>query len=113
MLLVYSMAVDGPVRDQDSTTGLVAGSRALDSLDRLITSVESFFHPSNAGQWTLLVGLIKLPWVSVLMIMLYTQLVSFLQRITYEFNRRWHEEAKSDCKTPRVCLPGEQHSQNS
>lgn len=59
MLLVYSMAVDGPVRDQDSTSGFVAGSHALDSLDRLITSVESFFHPSNAGSWTLLVSLVE------------------------------------------------------
>ncbi|KAG8770133.1 hypothetical protein FRC12_004487 [Ceratobasidium sp. 428] len=81
ILLVYSMAVDGPARDHDSTSGFLAGSRALDSLDKLITSVESFFHPSNAGQWTLI-------------------LVSFLQRITYEFNRRWQEEAKPDCKTP-------------
>ncbi|KAG9123719.1 hypothetical protein FRC07_014176 [Ceratobasidium sp. 392] len=80
VLLVYSMAVDGPARDHDSTSGFLAGSRALDSLDKLITSVESFFHPSNAGQWTLI-------------------LVSFLQRITYEFNRRWHEETKPDCKT--------------
>jgi hypothetical protein len=56
VLLVYSMALDGPVREQDSDGGFVAGSRALDSLDKLITSVESFFHPSNAGQWTLIVG---------------------------------------------------------
>ncbi|CEL52206.1 Proteasome activator complex subunit 4 OS=Xenopus laevis GN=psme4 PE=2 SV=1 [Rhizoctonia solani AG-1 IB] len=82
ILLVYSMALDGPVRVQDSATGFVAGSRALDSLDKLITSVESFFHPSNAGQWTLI-------------------LVSFLQRITYEFNRRWYEETSSKCKTPK------------
>ncbi|KAF8682453.1 hypothetical protein RHS04_02581 [Rhizoctonia solani] len=81
VLLVYSMAHDGPVRVQDSAIGFVAGSRALDSLDKLITSVESFFHPSNAGQWTLI-------------------LVSFLQRITYEFNRRWYEETSSKCKIP-------------
>ncbi|KAJ1310179.1 hypothetical protein OPQ81_006923 [Rhizoctonia solani] len=82
ILFVYSMALDGPARVQDSAMGFVAGSRALDSLDKLITSVESFFHPSNAGQWTLI-------------------LVSFLQRITYEFNRRWYEEANSKCKTPK------------
>ncbi|KAF8758973.1 hypothetical protein RHS01_02837 [Rhizoctonia solani] len=41
-------------QSQDSAIGFVAGSRALDSLDKLITSVESFFHPSNAGQWTLI-----------------------------------------------------------
>ncbi|KAG8722752.1 hypothetical protein FRC08_010362 [Ceratobasidium sp. 394] len=82
VLLVYSMAVDGPVRDHDSNSGFLAGSHALDSLDKLITSIESFFHPSNAGQWSLI-------------------LVSFLQRITYEFNRRWREESRPDCKTPK------------
>lgn len=30
----------------------LAGSKALDSLARLIWSTESFFHPSNAGTWT-------------------------------------------------------------
>ena len=30
----------------------LAGSRALDSLARLIASTESFFHPSNSGAWT-------------------------------------------------------------
>ena len=30
----------------------LAGSRALDSLARLIVSTESFFHPSNSGTWT-------------------------------------------------------------
>lgn len=64
-VLVYSIAVDGPVR-QDAVltprskedrfeaqqTGFLEGSKALDSLDRLITSTESFFHPSNSGQWT-------------------------------------------------------------
>lgn len=58
------MSVDGPIRDSASSTpgrstggipsqtGYVAGSKALDSLDRLITSTESFFHPSNAGPWS-------------------------------------------------------------
>ncbi|ELU44509.1 pyruvate decarboxylase [Rhizoctonia solani AG-1 IA] len=83
VLLVYSMAHDGPVRVQDSAIGFVAGSRALDSLDKLITSVESFFHPSNAGQWTLIVS----PRLNY-------------RRITYEFNRRWYEETSSKCKIP-------------
>ena len=30
----------------------LAGSRALDSLAKLIATVESFFHPSNSGAWT-------------------------------------------------------------
>lgn len=30
----------------------LAGSKALDSLARLIASTESFFHPSNSGNWT-------------------------------------------------------------
>lgn len=59
------MAVDGPIRgDSASTTpssqsGQVthlAGSKAMDTLDRLITSTESFFHPSNHGHWTMLVS---------------------------------------------------------
>jgi proteasome activator subunit 4 len=60
------MAVDGPIRadtpsDHDSRlpaqhNGYLGGSKALDSLDRFITSVESFFHPSNFGAWSLNVG---------------------------------------------------------
>lgn len=58
------MAADGPVRGSSSSTprdkeqrlrpqtGYIAGSKALDSLDRLITSTESFFHPSNSGPWS-------------------------------------------------------------
>jgi proteasome activator subunit 4 len=30
----------------------LAGSKALDSLSKLIASTESFFHPSNSGAWT-------------------------------------------------------------
>lgn len=61
------MAVDGEVRDTANPfgrgsklptqqKGYMAGSKALDSLDRLITSTESFFHPSNSGPWTLAVS---------------------------------------------------------
>jgi proteasome activator subunit 4 len=68
-VLVYSMTVDGLVRGDSAATpqhpnaklptqqhGFLAGSKALDSLDRLITSTESFFHPSNSGLWTLSVS---------------------------------------------------------
>ena len=64
-LFVYSMAVDSPLRgdsasatpsSQSGQLTYLAGSRAMDTLDRLITSTESFFHPSNHGHWTVLVS---------------------------------------------------------
>ena len=30
----------------------LGGSKALDSLAKMIASTESFFHPSNSGTWT-------------------------------------------------------------
>ncbi|KAI8995384.1 ARM repeat-containing protein [Trametes punicea] len=86
-LIVYSLSLDGPVRDSGSdggapsSEGFVAGSRALDSLDKLITSVESFFHPSNYGIWSL-------------------NLTHFVQRLMAEFSKRWKEEQQPYCKTP-------------
>ncbi|KIJ68675.1 hypothetical protein HYDPIDRAFT_106916 [Hydnomerulius pinastri MD-312] len=89
-LFVYSMAIDSPVRGDSATatpasqgglTGYLAGSKAMDSLDRLITSTESFFHPSNSGPYTML-------------------LTNFLQRLTVEFADRWLEEELPSCKTP-------------
>ena len=66
-ILVYSMRVDGDIRNSTPAkfsegasplpSGYIAGSKAVESLDRLITSIEPFFHPSNTGQWTLSVGL--------------------------------------------------------
>ncbi|KAI0762664.1 ARM repeat-containing protein [Fomes fomentarius] len=86
-LIVYSLSLDGPIR-QDSGTpgtpssdGFLAGSRALDSLDKLITSVESFFHPSNYGVWSL-------------------NLTHFVQRLMAEFAKRWKDEQQAYCKTP-------------
>lgn len=35
-----------------SSHSYVGGSKALDSLVKLIASTESFFHPSNSGAWT-------------------------------------------------------------
>ncbi|KAI0757312.1 ARM repeat-containing protein [Daedaleopsis nitida] len=87
-LIVYSMSLDGPVRTDStsnpgtpSSEGYLAGSRALDSLDKLITSVESFFHPSNYGVWSL-------------------NLTHFVQRLMAEFAKRWKDEQQPSCKTP-------------
>ncbi|KAG6889358.1 hypothetical protein C0995_001423 [Termitomyces sp. Mi166 len=80
-VLVYSMAVDGDIRSDENQKGYVAGSKALDSLDRVITSTESFFHPSNTGQWT-------------------STLTAFLNRLTAEFIKRVKEEQQESCKTP-------------
>jgi proteasome activator subunit 4 len=63
----------------------IGGSKALDALSKLIISVESFFHPTNSGKWT-------------------NDLTAFVKYLVYEFNKRWQEEQKPDCKTPKVCL---------
>ncbi|KIK71342.1 hypothetical protein GYMLUDRAFT_33493 [Collybiopsis luxurians FD-317 M1] len=87
-ILVYSISTDGPAREPSSQdgalsqqTGYLAGSKALDTLDRLITSTESFFHPSNSGQWSLM-------------------LTTFMQRLAAEFASRMQEEQRETCKTP-------------
>ncbi|KAJ3798132.1 hypothetical protein GGU11DRAFT_782291 [Lentinula aff. detonsa] len=89
-ILVYSISTDGPAREPsfgDPTShdlklaGYLAGSKALDTLDRLITSTESFFHPSNSGQWSI-------------------TLTTFLQRLAAEFANRVQEEQRETCKTP-------------
>lgn len=38
------------------TKTYIAGSKALDSLAKLIASTEGFFHPTNSGSWTSDVG---------------------------------------------------------
>lgn len=35
------------------------GSKALDSLSKLIASTEGFFHPTNSGNWTTDVGFLR------------------------------------------------------
>ncbi|KAG8874746.1 hypothetical protein FRB97_005668 [Tulasnella sp. 331] len=103
-LIVYSMAPDGkpmprsgtatpfelPVDNGNSYFSLpkkatepsyLAGCKALDSLAKLIVSVESFFHPSNSGSWT-------------------EDLCAFLKYIVFEFNKRWYDELKPDCEVP-------------
>ncbi|KAI0308000.1 hypothetical protein B0F90DRAFT_1813347 [Multifurca ochricompacta] len=64
-----------------SLKSYVGGSKALDSLVKLIASTESFFHPSNSGAWT-------------------ADLTAFIKYVAYEFNKRWHEEQRLNCKTP-------------
>lgn len=97
-IIVYSMATDGPISPRSGTTTpagsrfsstssdalylnedtsetrgahktYLAGSKALDSLSRMIISTESFFHPSNSGTWT-------------------ADLTAFIKYLTAEFNKR-------------------------
>lgn len=57
-IFVYSMSQDSVVRtDSSGVEGCLAGSKALDSLDKLVTGTETFFHPSNSGPWSIAVGL--------------------------------------------------------
>lgn len=94
----------------------LAGSRALDSLTRLIASTESFFHPSNSGAWT--ADVCSIFNVSAQADLLL-KLSAFIKYIVYDFNKRrfrvvpvdlvvissstgWHEEQRPDCKTPNV-----------
>ncbi|KAJ2928817.1 hypothetical protein H1R20_g8194, partial [Candolleomyces eurysporus] len=92
-LFVYSMRVDGELR-QDSPpargsgtsvfpkqSGFIAGSRALDTLERLIDSTETFFHPSNLGNWT-------------------PGLTSLAQRLSLEFLRRSKEQEQPTSLVP-------------
>lgn len=111
-LMVYSMAVDAPVRSEASPSpgerrfpsrqvGYLAGSKSMESLDKFITSTESFFHPSNSGLWSLSVR------QNIVFFCLRTnhwhpQLTQFLRSLTSEFCKRWHEEELSSCKTPLV-----------
>ncbi|BEI84863.1 hypothetical protein CcaverHIS002_0502640 [Cutaneotrichosporon cavernicola] len=59
----------------------LAGSKALDHLSNLITSCETFFHPSNAGPWSAF-------------------LTAFLSHLTNNFVQRWKQEEEPSCKTP-------------
>lgn len=47
----------------------LGGCKALDLLSRMITSTESFFHPSNSGSWT-------------------SDLSAFIKYLASEFNKR-------------------------
>ena len=116
---------------QGKPRSYLAGSKALDSLARMIASTESFFHPSNSGAWTSDVCIILFARVLVVarclgcrivtdVVVLSLQLSAFIKFIVFDFNKSkthsqllclspdkncsgWHEEQKSDCKTPMVC----------
>lgn len=100
----------------------LGGSKALDSLARMIASTESFFHPSNSGSWTTDVCIsldttLKVTFYphqiclressfvnsELIEVPVSLQLTAFLKFIAYDFNKRWHEEQQPDCKTPKVC----------
>lgn len=73
MIIVYSMS-------EDSTTS-TPDCRALRSVAKLLTAMETFFHPSNHGRWS-------------------NKLAKFLRHLAWHFSRRWAEEARVDCPTP-------------
>ncbi|TIA90807.1 hypothetical protein E3P99_01381 [Wallemia hederae] len=59
----------------------LGGSKALDALNKLILSTETYFHPSNWGAHTF-------------------ALTYFISDISSLFLERWTDEHKPDCKTP-------------
>jgi hypothetical protein len=66
--------------------GFTAGSRAVDSLDRMITSIESFFHPTTTGPWTLSVRFnLAFKLSCDVCIDLDQQLTAFIQRLVSGF----------------------------
>jgi hypothetical protein len=102
-IFVYSMSVDGAMRTLDSsaTDTCLAGSKALDALDRLVTSTESFFHPSNSGTWTTSVCGSQTQGT----LLTAYKLTTFVKYLTSEFLKRWKEEESSVCMTPVVSGP--------
>ncbi|POW12958.1 hypothetical protein PSHT_07915 [Puccinia striiformis] len=55
--------------------------RALTSLSKLLTAMETFFHPSNYGRWS-------------------SKLAKFLNYLAKQFARRWVSESKIEQNTP-------------
>lgn len=89
---MYSVRVDGEVRQDPPSnsrasaakqTGFAAGSKALDTLEKLINSTETFFHPTNLGNWT-------------------PNLMLLVQRLASDFMARWKEEEQPGSKVPEV-----------
>ncbi|WWD21364.1 hypothetical protein CI109_105848 [Kwoniella shandongensis] len=74
-----SLAVAGQKSEENKK--YLAGSKALDHLSRLLTSCETFFHPSNSGHWSAF-------------------LTTFLNHLASNFVERWKSEEEPDCKTP-------------
>lgn len=68
-------------RKAEATKTYLGGSRSLEHLAKLITSCESFFHPSNHGAWTRV-------------------LTMFIQDLSWLFLTRWKQEELPQCKTP-------------
>jgi proteasome activator subunit 4 len=68
-------------RKAEATKTYLGGSRSLEHLAKLITSCESFFHPSNHGAWSRV-------------------LTTFIQDLSWLFLTRWKQEEMSHCKTP-------------
>lgn len=76
-----------PLGTRGHSRTYLGGSKALDSLARLIASTESFFHPSNSGTWTNDVRLDFLHKMSP-MIDGSFQLTAFIKYVVYDFNKR-------------------------
>ncbi|ORY33092.1 putative membrane protein [Naematelia encephala] len=74
-----SLAVVGRKVEENRT--YLGGSKALDHLSRLLTSCETFFHPSNSGHWSAF-------------------LTVFLSHLASNFVERWKAEEEPSCKTP-------------
>ncbi|ORX39177.1 putative membrane protein [Kockovaella imperatae] len=68
-------------KSSDANRRYLAGCKALDHLSRLLTSCETFFHPSNSGPWSAF-------------------LTVFLSHLAGNFVERWKAEEDRNCKTP-------------
>lgn len=70
-------------KKEDARQACLAGSKALEHLNKLLLSCETFFHPSNHGSWSVI-------------------LAAFIRDLGWDFVRRWKEEEHPDCKTPQA-----------
>ncbi|EIW66071.1 hypothetical protein TREMEDRAFT_35609 [Tremella mesenterica DSM 1558] len=94
--IIYSISEDAPLLPPSGTdisgtsTPLpseaerryLGGSKALDHLRSLLTSCESYFHPSNSGDWSAFLN-------------------AFLTHLAGNFLERWKNEQAPNCKTPQ------------